>query len=651
MNGREDDDAGLVVLPTPCTAPSYDGWFAMPLQGAIAVASPSASIYARQIADDLGAYGATGWKVVASGGFVTLSIECGLTAGAYRIVCSPETEVRITGGGSEGLRNGVQTFRQILSQTWPMLPRMRMEDEPRFRVRGYMLDVTRERVPTMAWLRHWVDKLCYYKYNQFQLYFEHTFAYDGMSQVWDGADPITPDQLKELDAYCAARDIELVPAVASFGHQYMALRTTKLRTLGELPEDADRPFSFIERQQHHTFNAGDPRAFATACAMVDDVCAPVNSVQCNIGGDETFDLGRGRSRALARRIGRDELYARWMNAMVAHVRRRDGRVQMWADIALSMPGVMARLPQDVVMLNWDYAPHVNEANVKAIADTGLPQLVCPAVHAWNELIPRVNDAWSNISEMARLGAIHGARGMLVTDWGDFGHINDPRMALPGMIFGSTCAWSPTSDRQETFEAASRLEYGDAHGAIVERMGKVAEQDAWRWEDMVRYLELDDGSGNVNHEVLNTIEGLRDISGAGAALGEARCAYVRMRLANRMPGVIGELKRSLDDLGCALAHAGSRGGTDTSFDDMVNVRLPLALAMEGTLLLNEIGALLASQYVHVDVGDIDARKVADAWSEWSQTYARVWMTVSRRSELWRLQRLFGQVERLLRTMPQ
>ena len=26
--------------------------------------------------------------------------------------------------------------------------------------------------------------------------------------------------------------------------------------------------------------------------------------------------------------------------------------------------------------------------------------------------------------------------MLVTDWGDLGHINDPRMAIPGMIIGA-----------------------------------------------------------------------------------------------------------------------------------------------------------------------------------------------------------------------
>lgn len=71
--------------------------------------------------------------------------------------------------------------------------------------------------------------------------------------------PLTPADTLEFDQYCANLGIELVPSVSTFGHQYVAMRTQELRELGEFPEDADRPFSFIERMRHHTLNVADDR--------------------------------------------------------------------------------------------------------------------------------------------------------------------------------------------------------------------------------------------------------------------------------------------------------------------------------------------------------------------------------------------------------
>ena len=46
-----------------------------------------------------------------------------------------------------------------------------------FAVRSYMLDISRDKVPTMGTLKQLVDILARFDYNQFQLYTEHTFAY------------------------------------------------------------------------------------------------------------------------------------------------------------------------------------------------------------------------------------------------------------------------------------------------------------------------------------------------------------------------------------------------------------------------------------------------------------------------------------------
>ena len=56
-----------------------------------------------------------------------------------------------------------------------------------FDVRGYMLDVSRDKVPTLATLKRIVDLLERFGYNQFQLYTEHTFAYSRHKAVWKDA--------------------------------------------------------------------------------------------------------------------------------------------------------------------------------------------------------------------------------------------------------------------------------------------------------------------------------------------------------------------------------------------------------------------------------------------------------------------------------
>jgi hypothetical protein len=74
-----------------------------------------------------------------------------------------------------------------------------------------MLDVSRNKVPTLTQLFELVDLLASFKYNQLQLYTEHTFAYRGHEIVWADSSPLTPSEIQALDVYCTQRCITLVP--------------------------------------------------------------------------------------------------------------------------------------------------------------------------------------------------------------------------------------------------------------------------------------------------------------------------------------------------------------------------------------------------------------------------------------------------------
>ncbi|KAB7790139.1 beta-N-acetylhexosaminidase [Bifidobacterium leontopitheci] len=363
---------------------------------------------------------------------------------SYRLTIAP-TGVTIVGADAAGVRNGVQTLRQIIRQCGAALPQLTIEDRPAYAVRGYYLDATRGRVPTLAWLKQWADLLCLYKYNQLQLYIEHTFMFDGLSEAWRGTSPLKPADIVAFDDYCADRGIELVPSVSTFGHHYMALRTRELRRLSEFPEDADRAYSFIERQRHHTLNITEPDSLALSLKLIDDYLQLFRTRKFNICGDETFDLGRGRSHAEAERRGVATMYAEYVSTLCEHLSERGYEPMFWGDIAVEHPEILTMLPANVTLLNWLYAPAIGDDKVRLVAQSGATQYVCPAVWCWNALLPRLDDAWNNISRLARYGVTYGAAGYLVTDWGDYGHVNDPRMAVPGLLYGAQAAWNPLAD--------------------------------------------------------------------------------------------------------------------------------------------------------------------------------------------------------------
>lgn len=641
------------IIPEPNSMMVGEGAVSLPYAGrvneSIAIGD-SDYLLARQLVADIRATTGLDWDY-ATGciwpGFISLHIadsgaaeEDGIP-GAYTLTIDTDG-IAITGYDFEGVRNGVQTLRQLIRQNGAVLPVLQIEDAPAYQIRGYYLDATRGRVPTLAWLKQWADKLCLYKYNQLQLYIEHTFAFDGMSETWRGSSPLTPADILEFDQYCANLGIELVPSVSTFGHQYVAMRTQELRELGEFPEDADRPFSFIERMRHHTLNVADDRSFAFSTQLVDSYLQLFRTKRFNICADETFDLGKGQSKQEAQRVGVATLYATYVGKLCEHLSQQGHEPMFWGDIAIEMPEILETLPNNVTLLNWQYDPEATDEKIQLVAKAGAKQIVCPAVWGWNALLPRIDDAWNNIARIARYGLDCGAEGMLVTDWGDFGHVNDPRMAVPGMIFGAQYAWNPAGNIAENtaendlLARISRVEYGDCSARFVALLRNASAQAVFTWRELVEYLELDDGAGNCNTDVAQTIPCLTEClanQGNALTLREARDRMMRnmATIIERVPQANRKLQQCMVEIAPIMAHTGKS-----------SIAAAVRIAIEGQLLLNRVGFALADAHGVREAHDVDDwqpsdyRTLARELECWCEAYAKEWVVTSCPSELHRIQ---------------
>jgi len=357
---------------------------------------------------------------------------------------------RLEADGVAGLRHGVETLLQLVDARGA-LPACEIEDAPDFAARGLLLDVSRGRVPTEAFLRETVELCARLKLNVLLLYLEHPFAFRRHPAIGAGSSPLEAGTLRALDRFAAERGVELVPCLQSLGHMERVLSLPPYAHLAET--DAGWTLAPVD--------PGTP-------ALLDDLYAELlpnfRSPRFHANCDEPWDLGRGRSAGREAELGPGGVYAEHLRCVHDLAARYGKRTLVWADVLHAHPERLDELPDDMTFLDWWYESEGTDAErLRPFSERGLRFWVCPGTSAWNALAPRLANALANIARFAEAGRRQGAEGLLVTDWGDFGHPNLPAGSLLPIAWAAQQAWSGDAAEARFDRAFSRLLYGDASG--------------------------------------------------------------------------------------------------------------------------------------------------------------------------------------------
>ena len=544
---------------------------------------------------------------------------------AYRLIITPDG-AKVLAVQKEGLFNGVQTLRQVIRQYGICLPCLYIEDYPAIPVRGWFMDVTRGRIPKLSYLKEMADRCSLYKINQLHLYVEHTFLFDGLSETWRDDTPLTAQDILEFDAYCAERNIELVPSIATFGHLYKVLRTRTFHELSEIDEPAGTSFSFYERMCHHTLNITDERAYELVCRLIDEYSALFRSNLFNINCDETFDLGKGRGKKMADEIGSHAMYIQWVNRVCEHVKSLGKRPMFWGDIIAAHPETIRELPEDIICMTWDYRLAPEETNVRKLWKNGAHQYLCPGVQGWNQTIHLLDVAYENIKKMASFAHQFDGEGLLTTDWGDYGHLQHPELSLVGIIYGAAFGWNrDIPDKEEINADISVIEYGDQSATLIETISRMSNQAVMHWGDLVRFSEM----------YRKQIEG-KDIN-------DFWKDYLP-RVEKNLPH-IAECNDIIRD---CMAKVAAR--LSQIEEDRRESIAPILHMAEGQILINTILSVLAREHLgYQDVHTEDPKALAEALEIWYYEYRRQWHKISRESELYRIGDLIFWLADYLRTL--
>ena len=142
----------------------------------------------------------------------------------YKLTIAAEG-IAIASSCDEGFFRAATSLHQMIRRQKGNLALCEIEDKPEIARRGYMLDISRGRMPKVETIKTMIDFLAALKYNEFQLYMEgDCFKYAAYPKETADFDCLTPEDIRELDAYCRERYIDLVPNQNSFGHMYTWLR-------------------------------------------------------------------------------------------------------------------------------------------------------------------------------------------------------------------------------------------------------------------------------------------------------------------------------------------------------------------------------------------------------------------------------------------
>ncbi|CUP52168.1 MAG: family 20 glycosylhydrolase [Clostridium baratii] len=413
--------------------------------------------------------------------------------------------IEIIGSESSGVYYGIQTLIQILKQDGIRLRGINIEDSPYFKNRGYFADITRGKVPSLESLKKLADKLSFYKVNQMQLYIEHTFAFKDMSEVWRDKDPITAEEILILDEYCKKRHIELIPSLATFGHLYEVLRTKSYEDLCELENSRESEYSYIDRMAHHTLDVSNNKSLELVYNMLKEFIPLFSSNKFNICCDETFDLGKGKSKDIAEEIGSGKLYVDFLNKVISFVKKYNKTVLFWGDVILNHKELLKDIPEDTICLNWDYWCKATENNTRTIWESNRKQWVCPGTGGWSHLMNLIENSFENINRMVSYGVKYGAGGILNTDWGDYGHINSFSNSVPSIIYGASLSWNPNIEKDFDYEykAISLLEYGDESLQLVNVLKELSECQTIGWSELIWWKERYNDKVKADFKKLDT----------------------------------------------------------------------------------------------------------------------------------------------------
>ncbi|MEG2454881.1 MAG: family 20 glycosylhydrolase [Oscillospiraceae bacterium] len=350
--------------------------------------------------------------------------------------------VELTANSLQGFHFGLTTLKLLLASGKNLLNCGFAQETPDFAHRGVMLDVSRGKMASLDYLKNLVGLMSDLKYNILQLYCEDKLALTEHPSVGRITGAYTQQQIVELDAYCRERFVELQPCIQTYSHVHGVLQLPGYSHLAE----NDGLFSFA---------AGNEGVYAFLEDELRETLPWFSSKTLNINMDEAYDIGTGFSSEEVRKKGKGAVFITHIKRVVELARRYGAKdIILWGDVMNKYPELLAELPEHTIIADWNYNPQETYPSLKSYEGKCVDFWAAGGVSTWNSIFPRMYNTYCNLIGLAAEAKESGATGFLVTDWGDYGHLQPLGLSLYGYLVGAQQAFCAKRIAPEVIEEAA-----------------------------------------------------------------------------------------------------------------------------------------------------------------------------------------------------
>ncbi|MBR1969241.1 MAG: family 20 glycosylhydrolase [Clostridia bacterium] len=377
-------------------------------------------------------------------------------------LCVSDKGILIEYSDLEGAFRASSTLKQIIKTSEGEINYMEIEDWPSIKNRGYMFDISAPKIPKMEYLKWLIDAMADLKYNQLQLYMESmVYEYKNFPQYWKGTDVLSKSEIEELDIYCKERFIKLVPTTNGFGHMKSWLAKEEINHLAITRDD-----NGIQT----TINPLKKESLELVDKIYDGFIDAFSADMINIGMDEPFELGMGETKEACETEGKGKIYTDHLLKICDLAKNKYGKTPMfWDDVIFKYPEQLSRLPKDGIVMEWGYeTEHYFDRYCAILKDKGIRYYVCPGSATWRSFTGRTDNMMFNVVAAAKSASFYDAEGLLMTEWGDPGHVHTSTVTYLPMALAAEFSWNSgsTDDIEACMErreaVANNLKYLDKY---------------------------------------------------------------------------------------------------------------------------------------------------------------------------------------------
>lgn len=349
-----------------------------------------------------------------------------------------EDRIQIISKTEKAAFYGLVTLKQLQSEQ--IIETQEIKDKPDLEVRGLMLDISRAKVLNVSSIKKIIDLMAELKYNHLELYVEgFSYEYKNIKEALADKNYLTQEEYLEVEKYAIEKYIDFVPNQNGFGHMSDWLALDKFKELAECPDGFE---IWGSKRPPSTLDPTNPKSFELVKQMYEEMIPFTKSKYFNMNFDEPYELGHGKSKQECLKTSTEDVYIEYLEKLANVVRKYNKTPMIWGDVLVKHPDKISKLSKDIVFIDWGYNKAYDFVNhAKMLEELKVKYLLAPGTSTWSSITGRFIDMKETIENSTCSSKKYYGLGILLTDWGDMGHLQYLPSSYLGFIYGAMLSWS------------------------------------------------------------------------------------------------------------------------------------------------------------------------------------------------------------------